>query len=221
MATNLDLEEQEQLDQVKHFWKQYGNLITWLLIIVLGAYAAWNGWNRWQRQQGLKAGAIYDAAVQAAQRKDLAALERSVGDLRQGHASSAYASQGALLGARVLQDNGKTPEAMATLRWVAEQGADAGHQAIARLRLAALMADAKQIDEALKLLSASVPAEFAGLVADRRGDLLLLSGKPTEARAEFTKAWQALGTESDYRRIVEIKLNALGVDPTQSTGANS
>lgn len=221
MATNLDLEEQEQLDQVKHFWKQYGNLITWLLIIVLGAYAAWNGWNWWQRQQGLKAGAIYEAAVQAAQRKDLAALERSVGDLRQGYASSAYASRGALLGARVLQDNGKTSEAMATLRWVAEHGADAGHQAIARLRLAGLMADAKQIDEALKLLSASVPAEFAGLVADRRGDLLLLSGKPAEARAEFTKAWQALGTESDYRRIVEIKLNALGVDPTQSAGAKS
>ena len=29
MATHLDLEEQEQLDQLKAFWKQYGNLITW------------------------------------------------------------------------------------------------------------------------------------------------------------------------------------------------
>jgi hypothetical protein len=29
MAKHLDLEEQEQLDQLKHFWKQYGNLITW------------------------------------------------------------------------------------------------------------------------------------------------------------------------------------------------
>ena len=32
MANQLDLEEQEQLDQIKHFWKQYGNAITWVLI---------------------------------------------------------------------------------------------------------------------------------------------------------------------------------------------
>ena len=40
MATHLDLQEQEQLDSIKHFWKQYGNLITWVLIIALGGFAA-------------------------------------------------------------------------------------------------------------------------------------------------------------------------------------
>ena len=55
MATHLDLEEQEQLDQLKHFWKQYGNLITWVLIAVLAGFAAWNGWNWWQRDQAVKA----------------------------------------------------------------------------------------------------------------------------------------------------------------------
>ena len=54
MATHLDLEEQEQLDQVKHFWKRYGNLITWVLIVVMGSFAAWNGWNWWQRDQAVK-----------------------------------------------------------------------------------------------------------------------------------------------------------------------
>jgi len=49
MAQHLDLEEQEQLDELKHFWKQYGNLITWALIAVLSAFAAWNGYQYWQR----------------------------------------------------------------------------------------------------------------------------------------------------------------------------
>ena len=40
MANQLDLEEQEQLDQLKHFWKQYGNAISWALIVVLGAFEA-------------------------------------------------------------------------------------------------------------------------------------------------------------------------------------
>ena len=44
MATSLDLQEQEQVDALKAFWKQYGNLITWVLTLALAAFAAWNGW---------------------------------------------------------------------------------------------------------------------------------------------------------------------------------
>ena len=43
MANQLDLEEQEQLDQLKHFWKQYGNPITWVLIVVLAGFSGWKG----------------------------------------------------------------------------------------------------------------------------------------------------------------------------------
>jgi predicted negative regulator of RcsB-dependent stress response len=60
MATSLDLQEQEQLDALKAFWKQYGNLVTWVIILALGAFAAWNGWNWWQRDQGAKAGAMFE-----------------------------------------------------------------------------------------------------------------------------------------------------------------
>ena len=76
------------IDAVKAFWGQYGNLITWTVTLVLVAFAGWNGWNWWQRQQAAKAAAMCDAATEAAQRKDLAALERSVSDLRQGHRTS-------------------------------------------------------------------------------------------------------------------------------------
>jgi Tetratricopeptide repeat-like domain len=51
MAKHLDLEEQEQLDQLKAFWQQYGNLISSALIVVFGTIAAYNGYNYWQRSQ--------------------------------------------------------------------------------------------------------------------------------------------------------------------------
>ena len=51
MATHLDLEEQEQLDQFKHFWARWGNLITGLVTAVLLVYASYNGWNYWQQRQ--------------------------------------------------------------------------------------------------------------------------------------------------------------------------
>src|SRR6185436_186089 len=57
---NFDLEEQEQLEDLKHFWKQYGNLITWVLIAALGTFAAFNGWQYWQRSQALQASVLYD-----------------------------------------------------------------------------------------------------------------------------------------------------------------
>ncbi len=46
-----DLEEQEQLATLKAIWKQYGNLITWILIIALSSYAAWTQWSNYQSSQ--------------------------------------------------------------------------------------------------------------------------------------------------------------------------
>ena len=82
MATHLDLEEQEQLDQVKHFWKQYGNLITWILIVVLAGYAGWNGYQYWQRSQATQAAALYDEVERASTAGDQARLERSFSDMK-------------------------------------------------------------------------------------------------------------------------------------------
>ena len=71
MAKHLDLEEQEQLDQIKHFWAKYGNAISWLLIVVFGGFAAYNGWNWWQRNQAAKAAVLYEEVDRAVQSKDL------------------------------------------------------------------------------------------------------------------------------------------------------
>ena len=110
-------------------------------------------------------------------------------------------------------------EAKAALAWVAEKGSDDGLKAVARLRLASLLAGEKAYDEALKQLAGSFPAEFVPLAADRRGDVYLMQGKRVEAAAEFGKAYQGLSkTAGDYRRLVGIKLNSLGIDPESGTG---
>ena len=106
------------------------------------------------------------------------------------------------------------------LGWVAEQAPDPAYQAIARLRLAAELLDAKAYDEALKQLDGTVPKPFEALVADRRGDIYQAQGKRGEAREAYRKAWIALGPESEYRRLVEIKLNAVGLDPSTLPAAD-
>ena len=210
MAKHLDLEQQEQLDEIKHFWKQYGNLITWVLIAVFGGIAAWNGYQYWQRSQAAQASQMYDEVDRAVQSGDITRIERALTDMNQRFASTSYAQQANLLAAKSYHDKGNIDAARAALLLVAEKSSNDGYKAVARLRLSGLLIEKKLYDEALKTLDAPFSKEFAGLVEDRRGDLLALQGKKQEARAEYEKAYKSLDERADYRRLVEVKLNALG-----------
>ena len=212
MATNLDLQEQEQLDALKSFWKQYGNLITWTLILALSGFAAWNGWNYWLRDQGIKAGAMFDEIERSAQAGDADRTGRIFNDLKDRYGRTTQAAQAGLLAASVQFDKGQTDAARASLDWVVQKGGDEALRSLARLRLAALMLDAQQYDEALKTLEAPAPG-FEALVADRRGDILLAQGKKQEAKAAFEAAYAGMEARLDYRRVVEAKLTALGAPP--------
>ena len=215
MAKQLDLEEQEQLDELKHFWNEYGNLITWVAIAVFGSIAGWNGWQYWQRTQAVQAANMYDEVERAAQAGDKALVERAFTDMKDKFGRTTYAQQAGLLTAKTLADQGNTEGAKAALGWVAEKASDDGYRALARLRLAGMLADAKAYDEAHKQLAGDFPKEFEGLAADRRGDVYSLQGKKAEAKAEYTKAFKTLDERTEYRRLVEVKLSALGVDPQQ------
>jgi predicted negative regulator of RcsB-dependent stress response len=222
MATQLDLQEQEQLDELKAFWKQYGNLITWVLVIALGAYAGFNGWNWWQREQALKASAMYDELDRAVQASDADKAARVFADLKERYPRTSYAQQAGLLAAKLQYDKGQADAARASLAWVAEHAAEDEYRAMARLRLAGVLADAKQYDEALKQLDAAKAGkEFEPLVADRRGDILLAQGKKDEAKAAYLAAWKAMDLALDYRRLVDAKLTALGASPEVPQGAAS
>lgn len=214
MAQHLDLEEQEQLDELKHFWKQYGNLLTWALIVILGAFAAWNGYQYWQRSQAAQASVMYDEMDRAVKAGDMARIERALVDMKERFGSTTYAQQAGLLAAKAYYDKGNVDAARAALGWVAEKAADPGYQAVAKLRLAGILLEKKSYDEALQQLSGSFSKDFSALVADRRGDILLAQRKKAEAKAEYEKAYKAFDERAEYRRLVEFKLNALGVDPT-------
>lgn len=213
MSNHLDLEEQEQLAELKHFWKQYGNAISWLLIAVFGTVAAWNGYQYWQTRQATQASALYDEVDRAAQSGDMARIDRSLADMKDRFAGTVYAEQAGLLAAKVFYDKGNLDATKAALTWVADKAKDEGYQSIAKLRLSGVLLEAKAYDEALKLLSGNFPKDFAPLASDRRGDILLLQGKKAEARVEYEKAFKTLDERAEYRRLVEVKLNALGVDP--------
>ena len=215
MATQLDLQEQEQLDALKSFWNKQGNLVTAVLVLVLGAFAAWNGWQYWQRDQAVKAGAMYDELERASTAADAERAGRIFNDLKERFPRTAFAQQAALLVAKTQFDKGQLDAAAASLQWLTQSGTDDELRTVAQLRLAGLHAQAKRYDEALKALDGATAAGFEGLVADRRGDVFILQGKKAEAVTAYQAAYKVLGEKLDYRRLVDAKLTALGVPPAE------
>lgn len=212
MANTFDLEEQEQLDQLKHFWKRHGNWITWLLIAVLGTFSAWNVWQYWQNKQSAEASVLYDELSRAVAEKQSDRIQMAFGDLQSKYGRTTFAQQGALLAAKGQLGAGDKDKARASLEWLVGAG-DANLQSLARLRLAALAMEQQQWDAASKWVLEGIQPEFSGLAADRLGDIHLAQGQTDKAREAYLKAFGLLAPETDYRRLVVVKLNALGVNP--------
>ena len=176
---------------------------------MLAAYAAWMGWQWWQRDQAGRAGGMFSELEKVVQQGDLQRSQQVLGDLKDRFGSTTYATQAALLTARLQFDKGQPEAAAQTLTWVVEKGSDSDYRTVARLRLAGLLLDQKKYDEALKQLEGDSGA-FSPLAADRRGDILLAQGKRDAAAAAYRAALDGFEAESEYRRLVEAKLMALG-----------
>ena len=218
MAT-YDLEEQEQLDELKTWWTMYGNLVTGILVAVALAVAGWQGWNWWQRQQAVKASAVYSSLQTAAMQRDAKRARELAGELIDKYSVTAYAGMGALLAAKIQVDAGDAQNARVQLAWAAENAKDPGLRDLARLRLATVMLDAKAYDDAMKQLAAEPGATFAPRFAELRGDVFAAQDKSAEARNAYDMAlakFDALARDDEprqragYKEVLQAKRDSLG-----------
>jgi predicted negative regulator of RcsB-dependent stress response len=205
-----DLEEQEQLATLKDWWKQYGNLLTWVLIVVLGAYSAWTGWKYYQRNQSTQAAQLYDELQKTVAAKDSAKVQRIAADMQDKFGKTLYAEMSSLAAAKAAFEANDLKAAKAQLQWVIDQGRDEEYRALARVRLAGILLDEKAYDDGLKLLAGEFPARFSGIVADRKGDLMVAQGKTAEARAAYQLALDKTDPQDPARQLIQLKLEAIG-----------
>ncbi len=205
-----DLEEQEQLDMLKAWWAKYGNLITWVLIVALAGYAGWNYWNHTQRNRAVEAGSLYKVMQTAVEAKDNAKVQTAAADIRKGYGGTVYAQFAALTVAKSAADANDLKGAKEQLQWVIDSAYNDEFVAIAKVRLAGVLMDEKAYDDAMKLLSGEVPAEFQALVLDRKGDILVAQNKIAEARAMYQSAIDKTEDKSAARQLIQIKLDAIG-----------
>src|SRR3954469_10923383 len=139
----LDLEEQEQVDELKAWWNQWGTLITAALLAVALAYAGFQGWRWYQREQSVHAAGLYENLARAVQANDAKAVRDTAGSLVESYPRTLYASMAALLSARYYFEKADLKNAKAQLQWVIERSASEDFRDLARLRLGAVLLDEK------------------------------------------------------------------------------
>ena len=126
------------------------------------------------------------------------------------YSGTAYAPRAALIAAQVNAASNDVPHAKVQLQWVIEHASEDGLKSVAGLRLASIMLDEKNYAGSLKLLEEKHADSFDALYADLKGDVLNAQGKPVEARAAYKQAFDKLDAKSDYRNLLQMKLDAFG-----------
>ena len=205
-----DLQEQEQIAELKAWWKDYGRLV--ILGVTLGALAiaGFQGWRYYRHTQALAAVALYEQLEQAERAGDRKKVRDIAGEIVAKYASTPYASFAALSSARASFESGELPAARTQLTWVVDNARRAELRDIARLRLAGVLLDEKSYAEAMKLLETKPEESMTGLYADLRGDILAAQGKHADARNAYQLALDRSDAGSPYRATLQLKLDSLG-----------
>lgn len=205
-----DLEEQEQLDVLKDWWKRNGATVLLAVGVFAAAVAGMQGWRYYQKNQQQQAAMVYEAVQIGAQSRDVKRIRDAAGQLIEKYPGTPYAARAALLAAGANLESGDAKSAKAQLQWVTEHAKEEGARDIARLRLAGILLDEKDYAGATKQLESKHEKAFAGLFADLKGDVLAAQGKTAEARAAYQAALEKMDEKSAYRQVVQMKLDGLG-----------
>ena len=214
-----DLEEQDQIDDLKAWWGRYGGTITVALVLGCLVVAGIQGWRWYMGKRAEDASVLYSAVSEAMRTKDAAKAKDAIAQITDRYSGTGYAPRAAMLYAKMLYDAGDRNGAKAQYAWVIDHASEDEVKAIARYRLAQLQIDEKQYDGALASLDARHPDAFDGVYSDLRGDALAAAGRAADARSAYEIALAKLDPKSPYRSYVQVKHDALGAAGVRTAGA--
>lgn len=216
----VDQAEQEQIEEIRAWWEEYGNYI--IAGVVIGALLLF-GWNYYKTSKAnaeIAASVLYDELADHVAEGRVEEAERVSGDLDASFPESAYSAQSKLAMARLYMDNNRDADAAAVLREIVDSEREPGFAGVARLRLAKILHYQEKYDEVLALLDLEDTAGFTARYADARGDALVALGRFDEARGEYLVALADNGQTVDAT-FLQLKMMDLPLSTAGSAGADT
>ena len=106
----LDLEEQEQVDELKALWKKYGSYVTKGAIAFFVIYGLFQGWGYYQNKQSLSASELYQS-ITVIDEKNTKEIMQKTQKLIDDYSGTPYAGRAAILFAKASYAEGQKDKA--------------------------------------------------------------------------------------------------------------
>lgn len=204
----------DQGEIVKKWLQENGSAIVIGLVVAFGGLFGFKQWQSWQASNREEAFADFQVMGELLSAGQLDAAMDNFQNLQDRHAKSPYASMAALQMARARVEASQPDLAISEYRFVMEQGRPIALRVVARLRLARLLLDQGQAEEALTVIQGAADTTgFEAGFAEVRGDILMALERREEAVAAYREALDELESGVGDRATLELKLEDLGVAP--------
>jgi predicted negative regulator of RcsB-dependent stress response len=208
------LTDEEQLQQLKNWWKENGTALIIAVLVGLITYFSYQWWQNYQQQQAEQASAIYTQftevlSIDGAEPitdESVSTAQYLLKQLQEDYTSSQYAANASLMMAKLAVDKGDLEGAETALLWSIDEGADS-LKALAKFRLARVYLSQKKYDSVLPLVDDPEETSFLSLNAELKGDVYAAREEWQLAREAYQQAINTLGESASFRRrLLPIKL---------------
>jgi predicted negative regulator of RcsB-dependent stress response len=205
-----DYNPDDQLANLKNWWKQYGNALIAGIVLGLVLLIGGNYWKQYKIKRAEAASQLYENLLTDFQQGKSDAVRMAAVKLMQDYDATPYAGKSALLLARQRFDAKDIAGARKYLEWAMTNASEAQVQHSARLRLARLLLDQGEAASALALVNIKDTNGFKSEYEEIRGDVLLAQGDRDGARRAYQIAIDSITRSSSFLPVLTMKRDNLG-----------
>lgn len=200
------IEEEQEINQLKDWWKENGKTIIVAFILGVGGMFGWRYWQSHQAEQIAQASAQYDTLINSVQ-QDEQAKKANIEQFVQANSKTAYAVFALLDEVKKATEKQDFSAAEANLNQALTQSQDEVLTSIVALRLSAVQFQLGQLDNALTTLNQVKGESFNARKAILTGDIQVAKGDKVAAKNSFEQAQQS-GSQLE-QQMAKMKLNNL------------
>lgn len=206
----FDLEEQERIDRLRYFLRDWGKYVVALVIVLATVYASDVTWSWYKNKDALKIAAIYEDFIAAVNLSKVKTVYMLAEQMENNYPNAEYTAMASMWAAKIAKLNNNPDDAVKYLQFTINNAKDTRLVDIARLRLADVYIDLRKFSLALMLLLEPHDKAFDALYYTERGDLHLANGDINKARAAYKEALQIVSDDPATSQGIQMRLDMLG-----------
>lgn len=199
--------DDEQLDEIRAFWTQYGKTIIAGIVIGVVALIGWTGWHTWQANKQTNAAIAFNNIEQLSAAKQPKLAMEAARKLAETDQGSVYATLALMIGAKEAIAQNDPAKAAIYLQDAMKHAKEPALAALAQLRLAQVQWNQNKPEQALATLKNQTPPKaYHPAFTELTGDIQASQKHWAAARAAYE---QVLKSSGSTNTIVQIKLDNL------------